>query len=162
MLISFEPCTKGVGRHTYIEYTFTYVGVCFHIWGMVPEAYSRYPSLTKCGVAVHCVTPDKVPQKNISTPLPGKLQTNNRAELYALWLVVQTIGIVGKIDFLTDNKIVRDTILKGRNGGRLANHGDLWAEIFEQVNAKQLDVKVYWMPRHTGSQPKKMEKHWLG
>lgn len=46
--------------------------------------YSRYPTITRCGVGVHYVDPDKVAQINRSTPLPGKIQTNNRAELYAL------------------------------------------------------------------------------
>lgn len=65
------------------------------------------------------------------------------------------IEVVGKIDFFTDNKIVRDTILKGKHRARLANHGDLWAEICEQIEKKKLEVKVYWMPSHTDTQPKK-------
>jgi len=70
--------------------------------------------------------------------------------------------IVGKIDFFTDNKIVRDTILKGKLRARLANHGDLWAEIFEQIEKRGLEVKVYWMPSHTDTQPKKKERHQSG
>lgn len=45
--------------------------------------YSSYPTLTRCGVGVHYVTPDKIPQNDVATPSPGKIQTNNRAELYA-------------------------------------------------------------------------------
>lgn len=63
-----------------------------------------------------------------------------------------------KIDFFTDNKIVRDTILKGKHRARLANHGDLWTEIFEQIDKNRREVKVYWMSSHTDTQPKKKEK----
>jgi len=68
------------------------------------------------------------------------------------------VEIVGKVDFFTDNKIVRDTILKGKHRDRLANHGDLWADIFEKIEQKGLEVKVYWMPSHTDTQPTKKEK----
>lgn len=120
--------------------------------------YSRYPTLTRCGVGVQYVDEDKIPRTNISTPLPGLIQSNNRAELYALWIVVMNVEIVGKVDFFTDNKIVRDTRLKGKQRARLANHGDLWADIFEKIEQKGLEVKVYWMPSHTDTQPKKKEK----
>lgn len=33
--------------------------------------YSKYPSLTRCGVGVHYVDPDKIPTYDMSTPLPG-------------------------------------------------------------------------------------------
>jgi len=111
--------------------------------------YSRYPTLTRCGVGVQYVDEEKEPRTNIYTPLPGLIQSNNRAELYALWIVVTNIEIVGKIDFFTDNKIVRDTILKGKLRARLANHGDLWAEISEQIERKRagsegtLDAQPY-------------------
>lgn len=61
--------------------------------------YSRYPSLTRSGVGVQYVDEDKIPRSNISTPLPGPIKSNNRAELYALWIVVMNIEIVGTIDF---------------------------------------------------------------
>lgn len=58
--------------------------------------YSRHPTLTRCGVGVQYVDEDKIPRTNISTPLPGPIQSNNRAELYALWLVVMNMEVVGK------------------------------------------------------------------
>lgn len=74
--------------------------------------YSKYPSLTRCGIGVHYVDLHKTPTYDIPTPLPDEIQTNNRSELYALLLVVQNLELVGKADFFTDNKIVNDTYNK--------------------------------------------------
>jgi len=74
-----------------------------------------------------------VTDQEAGTPLPGEIQTNNRAELYALLLVAQNLELAGKADFFTDNKIVRDTYYKGKPRARIANHGDLWADIFIQI-----------------------------
>lgn len=92
--------------------------------------YAQYPTLTRCGVGVHYVDLDKTPTYNMSTPLPGEVQANNRAEIYAILITVHNIELAGKIDFFTDNKIARDTYNKGKDRARLANHADLWSEIF--------------------------------
>lgn len=36
------------------------------------------------------------PTYNMSTPLPGEIQTNNRAEIYAILIMVQNISWQGK------------------------------------------------------------------
>jgi len=82
---------------------------------------------------VHDVDPDKTPTYNMSTPLPGEIQTNNRAEIYAILITVQNIELAGKIDFFTDNKIAKDTYNKGKDRARLANHADRWSEIFRHI-----------------------------
>ena len=109
------------------------------------------------GVGVHYVDLDKTPTYNMSTPLPGEIQTNNRAEIYAILIVVQNLELAGKVDFFTDNKIARDTYNKGKNRARLANHADLWSEIFRNIEEKYIDVTVYWMPSHTDKHPEKKE-----
>lgn len=63
-------------------------------------------------------------------------------------------GSSWKIDVFTNNKIVRDTIPKGKHRARLANHGHLWAEIFEQIDKNRREVNVYWMPSHTDTTQK--------
>jgi len=94
----------------------------------------------------------------MSTPLPGEIQTNNRAEIYALLIVVQNLELAGKADFCPDNKIARDTYNKGKHRARIANHADHWSEIFQHIDDKYLDITVYWMPSHTDKHPEKKEK----
>lgn len=94
----------------------------------------------------------------MSTPLPGEIQTNNRAEIYAILIVVQNLELAGKADLFTDNKIARDTYNKGKHRAEIANHADLWSEIFQQIDDKYLDITVYWMPSHTEEHPEKKEK----
>ena len=88
----------------------------------------------------------------------GEIQTSNRAEIYAILIAVRNIELAGKIDFFTDNKIARDTYNKGKDRARLANHADLWSEIFQCIEEKYIDLKVYWMPSHTDKHPEKKEK----
>ena len=106
-------------------------------------------------MGVHYVDLYKVPTYNMSTPLPGEIQTNNRAEIYAILIVVRNIELAGKIDFFTDNKIARDTYNKGKDRARLANHADLWSEIFSHIEDKYIDLAVYWVPSHTDKHPEK-------
>jgi len=94
----------------------------------------------------------------MATPLPGEVQSNNRAEIYAILIVVRNIELAGIIDFFTDNKIARDTYEKGKDRARLANHADLWSEIFQHIEDKYIDLRVYWIPSHTDKHPEKKEK----
>lgn len=114
-------------------------------------------TITSCGVGVHYVNLYEMPMYNFSMPLPSPIQTNNRTEIYAVLIVLRNIKIAGKIDFFTDNKICRDTFLKGKYRARLANHADLWTEIFAHIKTKYIDLKIYWMTSHTDSNPKKKE-----
>jgi len=120
--------------------------------------YAQYPSLTRCGVGVHYVDLDKKPTYKMSTPLPGEVQSNNRAEIYAILIAVQNIELAGIIDFFTDNKIARDTYNKGKDRARLANHADLWSGIFQHIENKYIDLRVYWIPSHTDKHREKKEK----
>jgi len=122
------------------------------------DRYSKYPSLTRCGVGIHYVDTHKFPTYDMSTPLPGEIHTNNRAELYALLLVVQNLELAGKVDFFTDNKIIKDTYNKGKYRAIIANHADLLAEVFLHIEENYRDISVYWMPTHTDKHPEKKEK----
>jgi len=86
------------------------------------------------------VDPNKSPVFDASTQLPGPIQTNNRAEIYAILMTVRTIEVAGLIDFFTDNKPARDTYNKCNKRARLANHADLWAEIFVILEAKRVKI----------------------
>jgi len=100
--------------------------------------YSKYEPITRCGVGLHYVSLEKTPLIDASMPLPGKMQTNNRAEIYAILLAVKNVEIAGKIDFFTDNKPARNTYNKGRRRAILACHADLWSEIFTIIETKHI------------------------
>ena len=93
-----------------------------------------------------------------SMPLPGQIQSNNRAEIYAILIVIRNIEISRKNDFFTDNKPARNTYNKGRNRARLACHADLWTEMFDLIERNNIELNVYWMPSHTAKHKDKLEK----
>jgi len=100
----------------------------------------------------------KNPVFDVSTPLPGPIQTNNRAEIYAILMAVRNIEVAGLIDSLTDNKPALNTYNKGTKRARLANHADQWAEIFDILEAERANMNVYWMPSHTDTQKETLKK----
>jgi len=100
----------------------------------------------------------KQPVFDASMPLPGEIQSNNRAEIYAILVAVSHIEYAGKIDFLTDNKPARNTYNKGKHRARLACHADLWSEIFATLDRNHIELNVYWMPSHTAKHKEKLEK----
>jgi len=120
--------------------------------------YSKYPPITRCGVGVHYVNPLKQPVFDASMPLPGEIQSNNRAEIYAILIAVSHIEQAGKIDFFTDNKPARNTYNKGKHRARLACHADLWSEIFAIIDRKHIELNVFWMPTQTDKHKEKLEK----
>jgi len=75
---------------------------------------------------------------NFSRRLPGQIQTNSRAEIYAILVVLRNIEIAAKIHFI-DSKLAKDTFSKGKYRARLANHADLWTEIFAHIESKLID-----------------------
>jgi len=120
--------------------------------------YSKYQPITRCGVGVHYVNPHRQPVFDASMPLPGEIQSNNRAEIYALLVAVRHIEYAGKIDFFIDNKPARNTYHKGKHRARLACHADLWSEMFAILERKHIELNVYWMPSHTDKHKEKLEK----
>lgn len=120
--------------------------------------YSKYPSITRCGVGVHYVNPNKQPVFDASMPLPGEIQSNSMAEIYAILTTVRLLEIAGKIYFFTDNKPAINTYNKGKDRARLACHADLWAEVFDHIERKHIDLNVYWIPSHTDKHKDELEK----
>lgn len=120
--------------------------------------FSKHPSLTRAGVGVHHVDLQHNPHFNASTPLPGIIQTSNRAELYAVLLVTRHSELAATIDFFTDSKITKDTFYKGLHRAKLANNSDLWIELFDNIENKGITLHLYWMPSHTDTDPKKAAK----
>jgi len=56
--------------------------------------YSKYITISRCGVGLHYVNIDKQPLIDASMPLPGEIQSNNRAEIYAILIAAQNVETV--------------------------------------------------------------------
>jgi len=120
--------------------------------------FSKQPTLTRAGVGVHHVDLQHNPYFNASAPLPGDMQTNNRAELYAVLLVTRHAELAAAIDFFTDSKITKDTFYKGLQRAKLASNSDLWIELLDNIDNKGIVLNIHWMPSHTDTDPKKAAK----
>jgi len=73
----------------------------YYFWHGSAGKYCKFRTITRGGVGVHYVTLYKMPMYNILQPLPGRIQTNNRAGIYAIVLVVQNTEAVVRDFFHT-------------------------------------------------------------
>ena len=120
----------------------------------------NHDNIRRCGVGITHVdnnAPHK-PLYNMSMPLPGDIQTVPRAELTAVLVTVSNIEYFGTIDFFTDSEITKDTYYKGKHRAKHANNADLWTELFQLIDTKNIDLRIYWMPSHTADNPEKRSK----
>ena len=112
--------------------------------------FTSHPALRRCGVGI-CLVVDEQPVAAAWTPLPGEIQTVGRAELYALLQVVTNASPLAVITFFTDCLNIRDTYLAGP---AKSNNADWWHICWEQMYAKQLMVRIVWLPSHVSNNPK--------
>jgi len=61
------------------------------------------------------------------------MQTNSRAELLAIVVVVQNTEIAGRIDFLIDSRVIRDSYLTAQHRARLSNNADLLTIVSQNI-----------------------------
>ena len=61
------------------------------------------------------------------------------------------------IDFVTDNMGNFDKFNSGRDSAILSNNGDLFKIIFDEIQVKNLQFSVRWMPSHLDVE----DLHWL-
>jgi len=90
---------------------------------------------------------------DISKRLRGK-QTNNRAEMYAMYTALKRLyfkGVMGKVTIYTDSRIVQGGFVKRKNSS--AANFDLWIKIYKayDVVSKYCDVEVEWVKAHNGT-----------
>jgi hypothetical protein len=83
------------------------------------------------------------------------VQTVPRAELFAIATVIQHVTH-GDIHIISDSKINVDLYKKPRAQSLASSNADLWIEIFEHIDRKQLTVTMFWMQAHLD---KKHAKH---
>ena len=97
------------------------------------------------------------PTRNISSPLPGRLQTNNRAELYAVLLALWNIEANCFLTIFSDSQYV----VKGVNlwlprwrltSFRTVSNADLWREIEKEVAKRGGKCAIRWVPGHQGNE----------
>jgi len=76
------------------------------------------------------------------------------------WRRVHNVGVV---DFFTDDLITSNTDHKGIQRAKYANNADLWVQLFQDIEAKNLIFRVYWMPSHTDTKPskEKLKPTWM-
>lgn len=104
--------------------------------------YSKYLTLRRAGVGLHHVSPDKTPTYSFWQALPGPQQTVPRAELFALLLAVEHVEVDSVIDFFTDSLITANTFNKGPSRAKFAANADLWCQLFQSIEIKNLLVRV--------------------
>ena len=83
------------------------------------------------------------PVYKMSTPLPGPIQTVPRSELTAVLITVQKIEVNGRNDFFTYSETTKYSFYKGHARARLVNTADLWNKLFEEIERKNIDRKLY-------------------
>ena len=88
-----------------------------------------------------------------------RLTTNNRMELMAAIVGLETVRLQSKVAIYSDSKYVQEGIGRGwartwrasgwrnRNGTRV--NSDLWDRLLELCDHH--DVKVFWLPGHSGN-----------
>ena len=92
--------------------------------------HTSYPTLRRVGVAVVQVNPDGELTFGAHFNLPGKIQTVGRGELYALHSLVNRLELCTIALFVTDNKNVFDTYIKGRMAAMSSNNCVTYGLIF--------------------------------
>ena len=101
----------------------------------------------RAGVGVWYGTDD---ERNISEPLEGIRQTNNRAEMVAVIRVLEKNPKDIKVQVWTDSEIIsKKTVkLKGKWGAsknhlRSLKNGDLWLKMADQMEERVATTEVY-------------------
>ena len=110
--------------------------------------HTQFPTLRRVGVAVVQVKRDGELNVGAHFNLPGNIQTVGRGELYTIHFLVNRLQLGTIALFVTDNKSVFDTYIKGRMAAMSSNNCDLWSDIYNLINSKHFQITVRWMPSH--------------
>lgn len=116
--------------------------------------------------------PYDLPICNMSQPLPGPVQTNNRAEIYAVVVVVQNLEFAAGIYFrivvqnyqrhrLQSRSVVPHCfICRSSCAGELPKIQTAKLNIepeYPIMEEKHIDFRVHWMPSHTDTDPQEKQ-----
>ena len=87
--------------------------------------------------------------------LPGEVQTVPRGETHVLLLVTVMLQNKAKAVQYTDSLLVYNNYNKGKAHALASANKDLWEQFFENVQCKELDLSVKWLPSHLKDNPNK-------
>ena len=93
-----------------------------------------------------------------SFPLVGEVQTVPRAELYSIVFVVVKVA-AGNVRIVSDSKINVDMYYQPRAEALASTNSDLWRLLFQQLDAKPIVFKLFWVPGHLDTKPLKVPRH---
>ena len=122
--------------------------------------FSEYPEIRRIGcsfVAIHPLSMELLLAAHF--PLPGAMQTVPRGELFTLVELVRHAEINASLHYITDNKWVHDTFNRGSEHTKICNNSDLWHALFCELSAKNIRLKVTWMPSHLKDGKKVWPEH---
>ena len=90
--------------------------------------------------------------KNLSFPLPGPEQTNNRAELSAAIAALQAVPAAKPLCVVTDRKCVYDGATTHLRGWLLLDilHWDLWAQVRNVLDSRVAPTHRWHVYSHVG------------
>jgi hypothetical protein len=112
--------------------------------------FSAYPEIRRCGCGIVTVVPNGDVfslEWAASFPLVGDIQTVPRAELFAIATLVNNLTHGSSI--IVSDSLVNINLYKlGRNAALKSTNGDLWFQIFRQIDAKGLEITIHWIQGH--------------
>ena len=124
-------------------------------------AHNAFPLIRRCGfgivlisphftaaLATSATCPSQLIQFGAYGALPGSKQTVPRAELFAIFMIVENLAHGTRACITTDSKINVDLHDKGRQHATDSVNGDLWFHIYESIDSKELDIVIRWSKGH--------------
>ena len=127
--------------------------------------HSSFPTLRRCGIGIAKLTPNvrialqqpiegaelsDVLQFGAFGALPGTRQSAPRGELYSI-LVLATHVAAGVVHVYTDSQLNVDLYTAGPEKCKATSNGDLWAELFDVLATKDLDLHIHWIKGHANT-----------
>ena len=119
--------------------------------------FSSFKELRRCGIGLAFLCQDEDAFGSLSpdlflwgafSPLPGKLQTVPRAELYAILVVCLHVVREGQIVIVSDSKLNVDAFIKGEQFCMTAANSDIWRELFDCIETRALTLQLQWSKGH--------------
>ena len=80
--------------------------------------------------------------------LPGEKQTVPRGELYAILEALVNLMLNAKAAITTDSKVNADLYRDGKTAAVDSTNGDLWSDVFEVIESKNLQIDIVWSKGH--------------
>ena len=126
---------------------------------------NSFPIIRRCGFGIVLLRPDlaAVDFSNATEPtdlmvfgafgvLPGTHHTVPRAELYAIMEIIVNLRPLSIATITSDSLVNVDLYLRGKDAASSSANGDLWADIFQLIHSKSLEVSIRWSKGHASEE----------